>query len=132
MAWLIGALLALAVGVFGTASGFDRDRVFYPTITVVVASYYALFATMAGGQPLIAELLGAAVFLAAAILGFRWTLWAAVAGLAGHGVFDLFHAAVIVDPGVPVWWPAFCSSYDVVAGIYLAGLILSGRVRAAA
>jgi len=118
--------------VFGSASGFDRDRAFYPTVTVVVATYYVLFATIAGGAPVLAELPGVAVFVAAAVLGFRWTLWAAVAGLAGHGVFDLFHAALIVDPGVPAWWPAFCSSYDIVAALYLAALILSGRLRAAA
>lgn len=132
MPWLIGALLALAVGVFGTVSGFDRERAFYPTVTVVVATYYLLFAVLAGGQALPAELLGASVFVAAAVVGFRWTLWVAAVGLAGHGVFDLLHGAVIVDPGVPVWWPAFCSSYDIVAGVYLGVLILRGRVRARA
>jgi hypothetical protein len=34
MALLVGAILALAVGLFATASGLDRDRAFYPTVFV--------------------------------------------------------------------------------------------------
>ena len=54
------------------------------------------------------------------------------AALAGHGVFDLIHASLIANPGVPLWWPQFCSAYDIVAGAYLAWLIKSGRVSARA
>ncbi len=46
MALLVGALLAFAVGLLATAIGLDRDRAFYPTVTIVIASYYALFAVM--------------------------------------------------------------------------------------
>ena len=48
MALLIGTSLALAVGLFATGLGLDRDRAFYPVVTIVVASYYALFAVMGG------------------------------------------------------------------------------------
>ena len=49
MALLVGAFLALAVGaLLGTGVGLDRDRAFYPTVLIVVASYYALFAVMGG------------------------------------------------------------------------------------
>ena len=50
MALLIGALLALAVGISATSLGLDRDRAFYPTVTIVIASYYALFAVMEAVQ----------------------------------------------------------------------------------
>ena len=43
------------------------------------------------------------------------------------GVFDLMHGAVISNPGVPHWWPAFCGTYDVAAAAYLAWLIISRR-----
>jgi hypothetical protein len=46
VAYLVGAMLALAVGGSSTAVGLDRDRAFYPTILIVIASYYALFAVM--------------------------------------------------------------------------------------
>ncbi len=47
-------------------------------------------------------------------------------------IFDFFHNAVIVNPGVPTWWPGWCLSYDVVAAAYLAALILIRRTSRAA
>lgn len=130
MAILIGLGLAIAVGLFASATQLDRDRAFYPLVTIVVASYYALFSVMAGGQALVPEVLAGAGFVIAAVLGFRGSLWLVAAALAGHGVLDLFHAHVIANPGVPRWWPDFCASYDLAAGAYLAGLLWTGRVRA--
>ena len=136
MELLIGAALALAVGIFATKSGFDKDRAFYPTVTIVVASYYVLYAVMAQSQSALwLELAAAAVFFVLAVAGFRKTLWLAVIALAGHGVFDIVRATAMVNiidnPGVPSWWPPFCLSYDVVAAIYLAWLLKTGRVRTA-
>jgi len=128
---MIGAFLALGVGLLATASGMDRDRAFYPTLTIVIASYYALFAVMgASTHALVLESLAGAVFLAVAVAGFRWSLWAVVVALAAHGIFDLTHGKFIVNPGVPGWWPAFCSAFDVMAAMYLAWLLGSGRIRA--
>lgn len=132
MAFLVGALLALAAGLLATTSRLDRDRAFYPTVTIVVASLYALFAVMgASTSALIRETLVGAAFLAAAIIGFRSSLWIVAVALAGHGLFDFVHRTVISNPGVPVWWPAFCGTYDVTAAAYLAWLLMSGRTRAA-
>ena len=50
MEYLIGAGLALAVCAFALLAGFDRDRVFYPTLLIVVASYYILFAAMGASR----------------------------------------------------------------------------------
>mgnify|MGYP006331461847 CR=1 FL=1 len=50
-AFPIGLLLSLAVAVFARSAGFDRDRAFYPTVVIVVASYYMLFAAMSGSVP---------------------------------------------------------------------------------
>jgi hypothetical protein len=46
MEYLIGVILTLAVVVFAAVVGFDRDGAFYPTVLIVIASYYALFAVM--------------------------------------------------------------------------------------
>jgi hypothetical protein len=133
MALLVGAILALAVGLFATASGLDRDRAFYPTVSIVIASYYSLFAVMAAStRALLLESLVAGAFLAVSILGFRSSLWVVVIALGAHGLFDLAHGAVLPNPGVPVWWPAFCLTYDAAAAGYLAWLLTSGRLRAAA
>jgi hypothetical protein len=85
-------------------------------VLVVIALYYVLFAVMGGS--LQAVLLESAVmigFAAVAVLGFRRQLWIVAAGLAAHGVFDAIHGSLISNPGVPAWWPAFCSAFDVTA-----------------
>ena len=125
MEYLIGVLLALGVCVFALLTGFDRDRVFYPTIVAVNATYYILFAVMGSStSALVSESLIAAVFFAVAVAGFKKSLWLAVAGLAGHGVFDLFHHLFIQNPGLPTWWPGFCLSFDVLAGGFVAMLLM--------
>jgi hypothetical protein len=121
MAYVIGIVLALAVSTYATALRLDRDRAFYPTLLIAIASLYVLFAAMAGScRAVVVESLLAAVFVAAASLGFRRSLWLVAAALAAHGAQDLFHARLVVNPGVPAWWPAFCSSYDLAAAGYLA------------
>ena len=125
MEYLIGVGLAVGVCVFAMLAGFDRDRVFYPTVVAVNATYYILFAVMGSSTSALAlESLIAAAFFAVAVAGFKKNLWLAVAGLAGHGVFDFFHHLFIRNPGVPVWWPGFCLSFDVLAGGFLAMLLM--------
>ena len=46
--YVVGAVLAPLVSVFARLTGLDRDRAFYPTVLLVVASYYVLFAVMGG------------------------------------------------------------------------------------
>lgn len=133
MAPLVGAFLAFASGIFATTMGLDRDRAYYPVVTIVIASYYALFAIMgAASQALMAESLVGALFLAAAIVGFRSSLWVVVAALVAHGIFDFVHERAIANPGVPTWWPQFCFAFDITAAGYLAWLLKSRRVRAVA
>jgi hypothetical protein len=129
VAFLVGTVLALTIGVMATAVGLDRDRAFYPTVTIVIAFLYALFAVMGGStHALLLDSLVGAVFLAAAIWGFRSSLWVVVIALAAHGVLDLAHDTIVSNPGVPPWWPAFCLAYDVAAAAYLAWLLKTGRL----
>jgi hypothetical protein len=128
---IVGACLAVAVGIFATLARLDRDRAFYPTVAIVIASLYSLFAAMGGStRALVVESLVGAGFVALAVLGFRSSLWVVVAALGLHGVFDLVHGAVISNPGVPRWWPPFCLAYDAAAAGYLAWLIMSRRTQA--
>ncbi len=131
MAYLVCALLALAVSGTATLIRLDRDRAFYPTVMAVIASYYALFAVMGGSDHALGiETAVITVFLAASLVGFKYSLWLVVAALAAHGIFDAFHDQLIANPGVPVWWPQFCLTYDVVAAGYLAYLLLRRGVAA--
>ncbi|MEP7346258.1 MAG: hypothetical protein ABI877_13380 [Gemmatimonadaceae bacterium] len=120
MPYLVGFLVALAVCFFGILSCFDCDRSFYPTLLVVVASYYVLFAVMGGStDAIVTESIGAIVFLVAAILGHRKSDWIVASGLAAHGVFDAVHGQLISNPGVPPWWPAFCLAFDLSVAVFL-------------
>lgn len=124
MEYVIGVVAAAGIGLFGTAVGYDKDRSFYPVVLTVIAGLYLLFAAIAGSSGvLIGESIPALAFVAMAVIGYRFSPWFTVAGLALHGVFDFFHHAIIANPGVPVWWPGWCLAYDVVAAIYLAVLI---------
>ena len=126
---LIGLAIALAIVALGRLSGLDRDRALYPVALIVIASYYVLFATMGGAQALPSELIAATVFVVVAIVGFRTSLWWAAAGIAGHGIFDwVAHPRLIVNPGMPAFWPAFCGSIDVALGVLVAILLLRGAI----
>lgn len=125
---LIGISLALVIGLFALFARVDRDRSFYPTVLIVVASYYDLFGVMGGSSHALAmESAAMAVFLLLAYLAFRYSAWFAVGGLVAHGVFDWLHSGLIENPGVPDWWPSFCLAYDAAAGGFLACRLLLAR-----
>lgn len=48
MSYAIGFAIAAGVALLGRYAGFDRDRAFYPTVLIVTASYYVLFAVIGG------------------------------------------------------------------------------------
>jgi hypothetical protein len=128
MEFTVGILLALAVSISASAIGLDRDRAFYPTVLIVIASYYGFFAVMDGSmQTLVIESLAILVFLALATAGFKRNAWLVVVGLVAHAIFDFTHAHIVENSGVPRWWPGFCLAYDATAGAYLAALLLRSK-----
>jgi len=131
MAYYIGIFLALAAFLFARFTGLDRDRAFYPTVMIVIALIYGLFAVLGGDLTTLGwESIGIVGFVLTAVLGFKFNLWLVVAALAGHGVFDLFHGHVIANAGVPVWWPSFCMTYDLTAAGGLAWLLHKSKIEA--
>ena len=122
--YVVGIVLSAAVALLGRFGGFDRDRAFYPTVLIVVASYYVLFAAMSGSvETVLLESIVLIGFAIAAVVGFRSSLWIVAGALAGHGVFDAVRGAVLNNPAVPMWWPAFCLAFDVGAAACLAWLL---------
>ncbi len=131
MEYAIGIILGIAVGVFSTSVGLDRDRALYPAILIVIASYYSLFAVMGGStNPIIIETLVGMVFVTIAAISFRNNLWIVAAAIIAHGIFDLFHHLFIHNPGLPTFWPMFCMSIDIVLGAYLAFRLSQGKISA--
>jgi hypothetical protein len=130
MPYVIGFVLSAAAALFARQVGFDRDRAFYPTVMIVIAAYYVLFAVMSGSiQTVAIESVVMVLFAAAAVAGFKSSAWITVAALAGHGVFDAVHGHIIENSGVPAWWPAWCLAYDVGAAACL-GFLLRRRLAA--
>ena len=128
MGYGIGLVFAIFVSLFARSVRLDRDRAFYPTVLIVIASYYVLFAVMGGTvHALMVECGFMTAFLLVAVAGFKFNLWIVVVALVGHWVFDFFHGHIVTNSGVPAWWPAFCMAYDIAAGGCLAWLLTRGQ-----
>jgi hypothetical protein len=121
MPYVIGSVLSLGVAIFARSVGLDRDRAFYPTVMIVIASTYILFAAISGSvSVLLLEAIVMVGFSTVAVMGFKSNPWLVVVAMIGHGVFDAFHGKVFTNAGVPPWWPAFCFAYDAGAAAGLA------------
>ena len=113
--YTIGVVLGIFVAVLARGVGFDRDRSFYPTVMIVIAWYYVLFAVMVGStRVIVTEGFVMVLFMSLAIIGYRSSLWIVAAALAAHAAFDWLHPHLFSNPGVPAWWPAFCATIDFV------------------
>lgn len=129
MEYGVGVLLGLAACGLGTVAGFERDRSFYPVMMIVISSYYALFAVIGGDARVLGvEVAISALFVAAALIGFRTSLWLVAAALLAHAGLDVIHGHVVTNTGMPAWWPMFCASIDAFAAVYLAWRLLARRI----
>jgi hypothetical protein len=118
--YIVGLLMAIAIAACAAWTGLDRGRALYPTALIVIAFYYVLFAAMgAPTKTLVIESAVALAFSAVALVGFKKSTWLVAVGIAGHGVFDLFHHLLIHNPGMPLWWPGFCATIDIALGCWV-------------
>jgi hypothetical protein len=74
-------------------------------------------------QALLLESIAIAAFSGLSVLGFKRNLWLVVGAIVAHGIFDFFHRYIVTNPGVPIWWPMFCLTYDIMTAAYLAWLL---------
>ena len=125
----LGAGLGLAVGLIllGRLTGFGRERSYYPMLVLVIASYYPLFAFMAGQNPML-ELACAAAFMALALGPVIWgQAWILVGvALVAHGLFDLWLPGHAGHAAGPVWWAPFCAAVDLPLGLWVIWLYARG------
>ena len=120
----------LVVGVTQAASPLafwwlDASTV-YAFGLVAIASVYIGFA-VADGRPrvLVAESAVATAFVVIAAVGLTVSPWLLVAGLAGHGVKDLWqHRRQFVAN--TRWWPPFCLVVDWTVAAIIAAALLGG------
>ena len=132
---LIGAGLAVFIAVGASVTRSDQDRSFYPTVLIVIATYYVLFAFMSG-ESIVEEIVVASAFSVVAIAGGLMLPALVGAGIFLHGVFDFLRPLFISNSGVPAWWPAFCGGVDILLGAWVMwlsfkrkmGAVQSGRI----
>src|SRR3954453_15702974 len=100
----------------------DAATVYALGLTLIAAIYIG-FAVADGRSKVIAvETVVASVFVVLAAAGVTGTAWLLVAGLAGHGIKDLWqHRTGFVAN--TRWWPPFCATVDFVAAAIMAVLI---------
>jgi len=124
---LLASLAALGILlVFGVVD--DREDIDNPDGSLD----QAIFWRVVGLAFLISALASATFVAVSALVDYLERGWAIggstqalfVGALASHGILDAFHGQLIANPGVPVWWPAFCLAFDGVAAGYLACLLL--------
>jgi hypothetical protein len=85
----------------------------------MIAAIYIGFAVADGRRHVLAvETAVASAFVVIAAAAVTGTAWLIVAGLAGHGVKDLWQHRTGFVAGTR-WWPPFCAAVDFVA----AGLV---------
>jgi hypothetical protein len=124
---LIGAIGGAAAMWMMFTSGMLRERSGLAVLLAAIAFFYPVFAVQSGDYAE-AALHGVifAGFTSLALLGFNRGANFIAGGLIAHGVFDL-GLIIIGGPG-PVWWPVFCGTLDIAAGLVLIRLLQNGKV----
>jgi hypothetical protein len=123
----------VAVGVLQAASPFafawlDPATVFALEIALIAAVYLG-FAVADGRRHVLAvETAVASAFVVVAAAAVTGPGWLVVAGLAAHGLKDLWQHRTGFVAGTR-WWPPFCATVDVVAATVIAvALIADTRI----
>jgi hypothetical protein len=102
------------------------DATVYAFGLTLIAAIYIGFAVADGRPHVIAVETGvAAAFVVVATAAVTGSAWLIVAGLAGHGLKDLWqHRTGFVAN--TRWWPPFCATVDFVAATIIAIAIVAG------
>jgi hypothetical protein len=96
------------------------DTTVYALGLTLIAAVYIGFAVADGRPRVIAVETGvAAAFVVVAAVAVTGSAWLLVAGLAGHGLKDLwqYRTGFVADTR---WWPPFCATVDFVAATIIA------------
>jgi hypothetical protein len=120
----------VVVGVLQSVSPFafwwlPAATVYAMGIAVIAAIYVGLSVADGRAERIAVETTVATGFLVVAAAGVTGTAWLLVAGLAGHGVKDLWQHRTRFVANTR-WWPPFCAVVEVVAAALHTGAILVG------
>ena len=120
----------VAIGVLQAASPLAFSWLAAATVyalgLALIATVYIGFAVADGRRHVLAvETAVASAFVVVAAAAVTGTAWLIVAGLAGHGVKDMWQHRTGFVAGTR-WWPPFCATVDFVAAALIAVAIVAG------
>jgi hypothetical protein len=101
------------------------DATVYALGLILIAAVYIGFSVADGRSRVIVVETGVAtVFVVIAAAAVTNSAWLIVAGLAGHGLKDLWqqHSGFVVNTR---WWPPFCATVDFVAAAAIAVIVMT-------
>lgn len=123
---LWGIVVGLAQAATPLAFWWLDSATTYALGLAVIAAIYVGFAVADGRPRVIAvETVVAFAFVVVAAAAVTATPWLLVAGLAGHGLKDLWQHRSHFVAGTR-WWPPFCMVIDVVVAAVIAVEIAAG------
>jgi|SRR4051794_37879563 hypothetical protein len=102
------------------------DATVYALGLVLIAAVYIGFSVADGrSKVIVVETVVASVFVVIAAAAITGSAWLLVAGLAGHGLKDLWqhHTGFVANTS---WWPPFCATVDFVAATIIAITVAAG------
>jgi hypothetical protein len=94
-------------------------------LTLIAAVYVGLAVADGRWRIIAAETSVAVAFVVMAAVAVTGSAWLPVAGLAAHGLKDLWQHRTQYVTGTR-WWPPFCVTVDWVAALILTAAILTG------
>jgi hypothetical protein len=126
----IGIFIAIFVILRFKVRKLERTRWAYPILLATFPIYYWVFALYASDyKAFLNELIAGAVFLILAYAACKFksfaTLLLLAVGYITHAAYDFYHNAFFANAGVPVWWPEFCGTIDILIGSYVLYLTFS-------
>jgi hypothetical protein len=102
------------------------SRTVYALGLPLIAAVYIGFAVADGRRHVLAvETAVASAFVVVAAAAVTGSAWLIVAGLAGHGLKDMWQHRTGFVAGTR-WWPPFCAAVDFVAAGLIAVAITAG------
>ena len=124
VAW--GVVVGVLQAVSPLAFPWLDSATVYALGLALIAAIYIGFAVADGRRHVLAvETAVASAFVVVAAAAVTGTAWLIVAGLAGHGVKDMWQHRTGFVAGTR-WWPPFCAAVDFVAAALIAAAIVAG------
>jgi hypothetical protein len=116
----LGAALALATIRVSRRMPPTKERRLYAVVLVAAAAVYLVFALRGGAGAWIGvEAAGVAAYGLVAYLGATRSAWWLAAGWLAHVGWDVTLHGASATPFVPLFYPMFCVSYDVLVAAYV-------------